>query len=148
VRITRAESQQPQVVAEELDRLVVLGEARVGLEQGALVRLVDVTFQRQVALGLRQLERRVEQREQLDVARLGELRALQERAERAGGGDDDRQRVGNDERADRRAEDDDELERLEQHHQVAAAAEIAADDAADDDGQSQHEQHEGDSFTA
>ena len=62
MRVTGAERQQTQIVAEELERLVVFGEAGIGLEQRALLRIVDVALERQITFRLRRLEGRVEQR--------------------------------------------------------------------------------------
>ena len=68
VRIVGAERQHAQIVAEEYQRVMVLGEVRELLEEAALLRMLDMAFEREHALGLGDLEDLVEQAEQLDVA--------------------------------------------------------------------------------
>src|SRR3546814_5043090 len=77
--VVGAEGHHPQVVAEEFHRMMIGGEARKRLEQAALLRALDVRFDRQHALGLRELEDRVQQREQLEVVVLAVFRALEGR---------------------------------------------------------------------
>ena len=141
MRIGAAERQETQIVADEIDRVVIRDERGKTVEDRALVRLFDMGLERQVALGFRQLEHGVHHPEDLEIAVLVVLRALEDLAERLGDTGEDRLRVGDHERADGGAEDDDVLERLPKHAEVAAGAHVAADDAPCHDHETDYEEH-------
>jgi hypothetical protein len=77
VRIEVARHHHAQVVGDELDHVVVVAHRRVLLEQRRVVRVLDVLLDRHQAFLARLLQDVVEQRQQLHVARLGVLAALE-----------------------------------------------------------------------
>ena len=82
------------------------------LEKRAFVRLLDMLFERQQALGLGELEHLIEQAQQLQIAFLVVARPLQHGAHAPCRCAQHGFRVGDDEGADRRADDDDGFEGL------------------------------------
>ncbi len=141
VGVGGAQRQESKIVAKKDQGMVVVGEARELLEQSAFVRAFHVAFQGQVALGLGQLENRIEHAQQFQVAVLVVARPLQQRSEHLGGGRQDRFRIADDEGTDTGAEDDDELERLPKNVEVTAWRGVTADDASHHDDGADDKKH-------
>ncbi len=76
VDVVGAQRHHAQVVAEEFDGVVVVGECREALEDRRAFGVFDMRLEGQQALGLHQLEQAELQAEQLDIGRLVVARAL------------------------------------------------------------------------
>jgi hypothetical protein len=137
--------QDAQVIAQKLDRVMVAVEFREVGEQRRLGRPLDVTFEREVALGLGQLEHREQHAQQLLVGGLVVFRALEQLAHGLQRAHQHLFRVGDDERPEGAAENDHEFDRLPQQRQVAVDR-VAPEDGADDDQQSDDEKHSDSQF--
>ena len=132
VRVGRAQCQHPQVIAKKLDRVMVLPEGREIGEQGTVVGILDMGFQRQVAFALGQLKNREQDSQQLFVVPFFVFRTSNHLSQRLYDAHNYGFRVGNNKRPEGAAENDHEFDRLPQNHQVAMNG-IAPDDGADDD---------------
>ncbi len=136
-----AEREQAEVVAQELDRMMVGRKHREFGEQRAFVGFFDVRFEGEVALALGQAENRVEDAQKLKVVRLIVFGALEDLAAGAGRAADHLFRVTDDELADGRTTDDQEFKRLPQHVHMAARSHIAGNDATENDNETNDKEH-------
>ncbi len=135
VLVLAAHGQQAQIVAQEIHRVVVGQNQRKLCEQSALFRILDVRFERQIALGFGQLEQLMQEAEQLAVTILLVLRPLEHAPETFAEAAEDRLGVADDEGAEGAAQDDHEFERLPQHAQMAARNGVTTNDRNyDNDG--------------
>jgi hypothetical protein len=81
VRVFQIHRHHAQRVADEVDREMVFEDFRIGREDRAVVRLLDMRFQRDDALGLHRLGQLEQQGEQVDIVLLLPLRTGQQLAE-------------------------------------------------------------------
>jgi hypothetical protein len=132
VRHAGAQRHHAEVIAHELDGVVVGGEGGEALEQRGFVWVLDVLLEGENALRLHQLEDGELQAEQLDIGGLVVARALEQGAEHAERLLQHRAGIADDVGAGRGAQNDQGLERLDQHFEVAAHHDVAADHAAED----------------
>jgi len=110
-------------------------------EQVAFLGLLDVLFDRQIALAARQLEHLIEQAQKRRVVVLAVPGSFQRAAQPLAGSRQDGLGIAGDIGTEGGAADDHELERLEEHGQVPARQGIAADDRHEDDNRAYDDQH-------
>ncbi len=115
----------PHGVAHELAQMMVLHKFRVGLEDGALFRLLDVAFDGQHPSAARLLQQLVHHPQRGQIPGLAEFRG----AENGHGARHDllqnAHRIRDQQRAHARAADNQQLGRLQQHRQMPVLHQIA-----------------------
>ena len=145
VRVFEIDRHHPQIVADEFDQVMVLEQPRIGREQLALRRRVEMRFDP----GRATLFEGGEQAEHhgQEIAIVARLPALAlERAQQAAHRLLDRaKRIGDDERPDRCAHDRHQFvrQRLQHDRQLAAREQEAPEDAAEDHYEADTVQHDG-----
>ena len=112
VRVFGAERHHAQIVAQELDRVMVVLELRELGEERALVRLFHMLLKGQHALGLRQTENLIKHRQQFQIIGLLVVGTFQRAFERCCRGFQTGLRAADDERADGRAKNNNVFRRL------------------------------------
>ncbi len=112
-------------VAHELAQMVVLQEIRIGLEDGALLRLLHVAFDGEHAAAPGLLQQLVHHAQGGEVARLAEFRGAEDGHGAGGNFFQNAHRVGDQQRARSGAADDQQLGRLQQHRQMPVLHQIA-----------------------
>ena len=129
VRIEVAADDQAQAVGDELDHVVIGEDARIFVEQLALLGRFDIRLDGEHA-GLADLHQDVvEQLQQIQVILALVARALEQPEGGGEGALHHLDRIAGNEGAECGAEDDDEFARMPQQQQVAALHEEAAEDA-------------------
>ena len=119
-RVEIAADHEPQIVGQELHPMVIRQDARILRKDRALLRIVDVRFDRHQAFFAHLREDVVQQREQLQKKRLVVLGALEHVRQRLQGALDDLARVRHEKSTGRRAEDHDQFDRLHERTEMAA----------------------------
>jgi hypothetical protein len=121
-----------EVVADEVQEVLLLRDGRELPEQRALIGVLDVRLDGDEPLLADLGEHLVQQRQQLEVMLLAVIGRPEDGADAAGDLRDDLGRRGDEERADGRAADDHELRRLEQDGEVPVLHQVPADDGHHD----------------
>ena len=120
-------------VAKEQHRLMVGGEGRVPFEQGALVRRVQIFFQRRQAALSSGVEEVVQETQRVEIDAGSVAASLEDSQNAADDGLQDVRRITDQHGPDGRAADDQQLGGLHEHQQVALFHQVAAGYTAQND---------------
>ena len=126
-RIQVAAHHQAQVIADEIQRVVICLDSGVIGEQRAFVRGFDVGFDRHHPFAADLGQHHVQQRHHFHIEGLGVLRTLEQARQRFDGGVDGLLVVTDHEGANAGAEDDQQFGRLEQGPEVSSGQHVAAE---------------------
>ena len=130
-----------QRVADEIAHVMILEEGGILGEDGTLLGLFDVGFERHQSVFAGLVEQVVHHFQGVDVGLLAELGAAEDATDSASDFLEDMERIRDEEGADGGAADDDQFRGLDKHPEVAVLHEVAGHDTTEDDDDADNRKH-------